>query len=465
MNQKIPFHDLSARIAVATGISNESAEQFVKNFFEVLSEALIKGESIRVKGLGSFTVIETPDGKNIEFVPDKEMADTINAPFAMFEPVKLDNAVTDRMLSEIERDEQSASAFETAMDESEAPIIGAETESPSHSSENEEESNVAEPATSPSEPDNAAETAEESCEPVAEPAPAIEPEKEAVPAVEETPAPANEETPVQPKDEAPAPIKDETPATVKNDAADEEPVAPAAAAPVPLVPPVPPVAPVVTTPAPQSAAPIQNQSLNPPSIRPLEDEPEEYVSRNDKSGGGNFWTGLVIGLIVGLALGACGVYLAIDHIFPTSRQSAIEEAEIELVEEAPIAPADTLAAEATPDTVTAPAPVAAPEPAPAEPAKIQSIAETAKPEPKIIKDTVRSGYLIINMAKKYYGSKDFWVYIYEENKAKIGNPNRLQPGVELVIPPAEKYGIDANNPESVSKAKRKATEILKKYPR
>ncbi len=465
MNQKIPFHDLSARIAVATGISNESAEQFVKNFFEVLSESLVKGESVRVKGLGSFTVVEAPDGKNIEFVPDKEMADTINAPFAMFEPVKLDSAVTDRMLSEIERDEQSAAAFETAMDESEAPIIGTETESPSPSSENEEENSVSEP-TIPSEPDNAAETAEKSHVPAAEPAPAIEPEKTAVPAVEETPAPANEETPARPKDEAPAPIKDETPATVKNDVAAEESVAPATVAPVPPVPPVPPVAPVVPTPAPQPAAPIQNQSLNPPSIRPLEDEPEEYVSRNnDKSGGGNFWTGLIIGLIVGLALGACGVYLAIDHLFPTSRQSAIEEAEIELVEEAPVAPADTLAAEATPDTVTAPAPVATSELTPAEPAKTQSVVETAKPEPKIVKDTVRSGYLIINMAKKYYGSKDFWVYIYEENKAKIGNPNRLQPGVELVIPPAEKYGIDANNPESVSKAKRKATEILKKYPR
>lgn len=464
MNQKIPFHDLSARIAVATGISNESAEQFVKNFFEVLSESLVKGESVKVKGLGSFTVVEAPDGKNIEFMPDKEMADTINAPFAMFEPVKLDSAVTDRMLSEIERDEQSASAFETAMDESEAPIIGAETESLSPSSENEEENNVAEP-TVPSEPDKAAETAEESREPVAEPTPAIGPEKEAAPAVKETPAPANEETPVRPKDETPAPIKDETPATEKNNVAAAEPVAPAPTAPAPPVPPVPPVAPVVPTPAPQPVAPIQNQSLNPPSIRPLEDEPEEYVSRNDKSGGGNFWTGLVIGLIVGLALGACGVYLAIDHLFPTSRQSAIEEAEIELVEEAPVAPADTLAAEATPDTVAAPAPVAAPEPAPAEPAKTQAVAETAKPEPKIVKDTVRSGYLIINMAKKYYGSKDFWVYIYEENKAKIGNPNRLQPGVELVIPPAEKYGIDANNPESVSKAKRKATEILKKYPR
>lgn len=38
MNQKIPFHQLSARIASATGISEDSAEIFAKNFFDILSE-------------------------------------------------------------------------------------------------------------------------------------------------------------------------------------------------------------------------------------------------------------------------------------------------------------------------------------------------------------------------------------------------------------------------------------------
>ena len=52
MNNKIPFHELSARVAATTGISPESAESFVKSFFEILSESLVKGESVRVKGLG-----------------------------------------------------------------------------------------------------------------------------------------------------------------------------------------------------------------------------------------------------------------------------------------------------------------------------------------------------------------------------------------------------------------------------
>ena len=69
------------------------------------------------------------------------------------------------------------------------------------------------------------------------------------------------------------------------------------------------------------------------------------------------------------------------------------------------------------------------------------------------------------MAKKHYGNKCFWVYIYEENKSKISNPNRVSPGLELVIPDAAKYGIDASSQESVNAAKAMAGKILTKYPR
>ncbi|MDE6062526.1 MAG: HU family DNA-binding protein, partial [Duncaniella sp.] len=104
MNQKIPFHDLSARVAVATGISSESAEQFVKSFFDLLAEAVTSGESVRVKGLGSFNVVSTEGEKNIEFIPDKEITDVINAPFAIFEAVELDEKLSDEMLDEVDRE-------------------------------------------------------------------------------------------------------------------------------------------------------------------------------------------------------------------------------------------------------------------------------------------------------------------------------------------------------------------------
>lgn len=81
----------------------------------------------------------------------------------------------------------------------------------------------------------------------------------------------------------------------------------------------------------------------------------------------------------------------------------------------------------------------------------------------VLTDTIRRGYLIHDMAKRHFGSKDFWVYIYEENKEKIVNPNNMRGGEILVIPPANKYDIDPNNPESLRKARRIAGEVLRRF--
>lgn len=85
--------------------------------------------------------------------------------------------------------------------------------------------------------------------------------------------------------------------------------------------------------------------------------------------------------------------------------------------------------------------------------------EPVKASYEVLTDTVRTNYFLTKMARKYYGSYEFWVYIYEENKDKITNPNHVSPGLVVVIPPAEKYGIDKDNPESVARAKEKAAKL------
>ena len=91
--------------------------------------------------------------------------------------------------------------------------------------------------------------------------------------------------------------------------------------------------------------------------------------------------------------------------------------------------------------------------------------EPAKPadKPAVETDTVRTGNFLSRMARRFYGNSHFWVYIYEENRAKITNPNNVPEGTVVVIPPAEKYGIDAQNPESVEKARRKEGQVLNAY--
>ncbi|GHU62304.1 hypothetical protein FACS1894123_03010 [Bacteroidia bacterium] len=81
---------------------------------------------------------------------------------------------------------------------------------------------------------------------------------------------------------------------------------------------------------------------------------------------------------------------------------------------------------------------------PAEPAKT-----TSTPKYR----TVANGDRLTLIAQEEYGNKYFWVYIYEENRNIIANPDKIRPGLKLVIPPAQKYGIDKNDEKSVGEAK------------
>lgn len=56
------------------------------------------------------------------------------------------------------------------------------------------------------------------------------------------------------------------------------------------------------------------------------------------------------------------------------------------------------------------------------------------------------------IAKRKYGHRAFWVYIYEENRERIHNPHNIPIGTRLSLPPAKKYNIDPNNTKSVEQA-------------
>ena len=92
-----------------------------------------------------------------------------------------------------------------------------------------------------------------------------------------------------------------------------------------------------------------------------------------------------------------------------------------------------------------------------------SVSPLAAPEVKPVIETIRSGIFLTTLARKYFGHKAFWVYIYEENKDVIKNPNQVPIGTRLTIPSASKYNIDANNRASVEKAKALAAKIQSRY--
>lgn len=92
-----------------------------------------------------------------------------------------------------------------------------------------------------------------------------------------------------------------------------------------------------------------------------------------------------------------------------------------------------------------------------------SASPLAAPEVKPVIETIRSGIFLTTLARKYFGHKAFWVYIYEENKDVIKNPNQVPIGTRLTIPSASKYDIDANNRTSVENAKALAAKIQSRY--
>lgn len=68
-------------------------------------------------------------------------------------------------------------------------------------------------------------------------------------------------------------------------------------------------------------------------------------------------------------------------------------------------------------------------------------------------ERIVSGSRLARMAQRYYGTSDFWVYIYEANKENIPNPDNIMAGTLIRIPKLDPRLIDADNPRCIQKAK------------
>lgn len=79
----------------------------------------------------------------------------------------------------------------------------------------------------------------------------------------------------------------------------------------------------------------------------------------------------------------------------------------------------------------------------------------------IAKETIKAGSTLRTLATRYYGQSAFWVYIYEENKSAIEDPDNIPLGLTVNIPRPEKYKIDGKDVNSISVAKEKELEIIR----
>ena len=93
-------------------------------------------------------------------------------------------------------------------------------------------------------------------------------------------------------------------------------------------------------------------------------------------------------------------------------------------------------------------------------AKNDATTNETKPQP-VVTDTIGGGNVLFTMAKKHYGDQAFWVYIARENQAQYPDYRKIKSGAILVIPPAEKYGINSDSKQSLKQANAEATKLYK----
>ena len=466
MNKKLTFPELAELLSVATNTSKRMSELFLRELFATIAQSLIEGDSVKVKGLGVFKVsdvssrksidvntgqaIEIAGHKKITFTPDKSMAEAVNASFACFEAVVLDDDVTNEMIQEI--DDEVAAPFADASSQSEAEELPAENaasaEEPIETVEVPEE--TAENTVTPP-PFNISEIESGSTAPEPEPEEDVE---EPTVAVEPEPAEPVEESQPEPEVAEPEPeevvIVEEVPAeAAEAEESQPEPDGQETG-----------VQPIADMPQEQPEAAVDQQEDNSEELGGEEDSYDEdkhrrYRGRHRRHHSkswyerNSFGLGFMAGALTGIAFAVAALLYLDNYGYITITRNKIET--VRPAKEEVVEVVDTIDSHLSADTVTSRTEVAETEPA--KPAD----------KPAVVTDTVRTGNFLSRMARRFYGNSHFWVYIYEENRAKITNPNNVPEGTVVVIPPAEKYGIDAQNPESVEKARRKEGQVLNAY--
>lgn len=440
MDAKLNHSDLSALLAKEANISGAKAEQFTKAMFDLIIEGLEKDGIVKINGLGTFKVTEVASRSSVNvntgekfeikghrkltFTPADALRENVNQPFAMFEPVEVDDSYTDS-------DEDAETVAEAYV----AEEVVTETIDEEQMTEDGCEENIAvegavQEGFIPAEEEMPAEeeTPAESTVAEFEEEQPIEdvPQQETVHVIEEPASQETEEVVEESLPEETAPDVEE-PATETVAVTEPEKETKAEAAPVK-----------------EKTAEVANDK-KPTPVPEKEKKSAGISSAPKKNGGGRGWIFITILLL----LVAGGAYFMLNGN-GKKEQKPLVAAKVDRKIEKPsgnnsaaantVAPLDTLAAAVPDDSVKV-----MPEPEEeyrfvmcdelaARSVKSITIADTLLYEAvgDLAMHTVENGDRLTRIAVKYYGDKKLWPYIVMYNRLK--DPNGLCRGMELAIP-------------------------------
>ena len=391
MNEKITLPTLVSLLADKTGKQKKQCEDFLREFFNTLVDAMEAGENVRIKSLGTFKVVaveprksvnvntgeqmEIPGHNKIVFVPAKELAEEVNAPFAMFESIEIpDNALEDPLLS---------SESESAAQAEEGPLLSSATSDPSESAAQAEEDPLLSSAIS----DQTVSAAQAAGYP--------EPDEDS----------------------------------------DEN----------------------------EQEFEIENESGldSLPIVSQLNEEHTE-TRRNYR-----FLLGFACGVACAAVICLCAYLFFFEKWTATVSEEKntkvsvqaetsgqLTDADVRQVPEPDVSDSDKK------DLIEASDADSKNE----QMAKTEQTAEVpTRPSDEPVYDTITKTRYLTTMAKEHYGNYNLWPYIYEENKAILGHPDRIRPGTKVIVPPLSKYGVNPSDPDDIAKAKKKGVEIYARY--
>ena len=382
---KLTIQEVAKILVEKNGLTQRDASRFASEFFAVILQHLQEDEPVKIKGLGTFKIINVEARESISvrtgervvidshskvtFIPDNTMKELVNKPFSQFETVVLNEGVDFPDIDTPQEPEEEVAETETVAPEPATPVIGDEVP-------------VIEPEPTP--------VVEEPVAPVVEPEPAPVVEPEPAPVVEPEPAPVDEE-PVAPVDEPePAPVVEPEPAPV---------VEPE---PAPVVEPEP--APVVE----EAVAPVVEPEAPVVKEEPIIEEEDEERSQKWCR-----WLAAAIGVLILMGFSCFAGYefgkhqqvsnvvvvhdtLYVPEPDSTDIDLSVETEDVQPVEE--VKPQPVVKKQPAPVVKPAPAPVAKPEAAPvAKPESTEVKAEpapVAKPKPRL------GGYRIVGTAEE-----------------------------------------------------------------
>lgn len=148
MNAKLNMQHLVDLMAERNGTTKKSEEHFLKEFFALIQEGLLQDSYVKIKGLGTFKLMEVENrssvnvntGKPIDieghtkvsFTTDSELKELINKPFANFENVILhdESILKDTLVEEPSEEEEMLEEVREEMENREEAVFVEEEKTP-----------------------------------------------------------------------------------------------------------------------------------------------------------------------------------------------------------------------------------------------------------------------------------------------------------------------------------------------